>query len=138
MTQRDRALFKTGWISLAIIGLAIFLFGLITALIPASGGPPYLRAIGVACIGHPWSLTVRAGGAPVLRIFGEGLPRLRGVGELRHVDGHRFSSSFLALFSLAGPTRTGGGEIDRDAKAFVSASQVVPDSGAVPPVVSSR
>jgi hypothetical protein len=51
ITQRDRALFKTGWISLAIIGLAILVFGLITALMPASGGPPYLRAIGVASIG---------------------------------------------------------------------------------------
>jgi multisubunit Na+/H+ antiporter MnhB subunit len=51
MTQRDSALFKTGWISLAIIGLAILLFGLITALMPASSGPPYLRAIGVASIG---------------------------------------------------------------------------------------
>ncbi len=51
MTQRDSALFKTGWISLAIIGLAILLFGLITALIPASGGPPYMRAVGVAPIG---------------------------------------------------------------------------------------
>jgi hypothetical protein len=51
MTQRDRALFKSGWISLALIGLAILLFGLITALMPASGGPPYLRAIGVASIG---------------------------------------------------------------------------------------
>src|ERR671913_1056574 len=51
MTQRDSALFKTGWISLAIIGLAILVFGLITALMPASGGPPYLRTIGVASIG---------------------------------------------------------------------------------------
>jgi hypothetical protein len=51
MTQRDSALFKTGWISLAIIGLAILVFGLITALMPASSGPPYLRAIGVASIG---------------------------------------------------------------------------------------
>src|SRR5215213_3700267 len=51
MTQRDRALFNTGWISLALIGIAILLFGLITALMPASGGPPYLRAIGVASIG---------------------------------------------------------------------------------------
>jgi hypothetical protein len=50
-TQRDSALFKTGWISLAIIGGAILAFGLITALMPASGGPPYLRAIGVASIG---------------------------------------------------------------------------------------
>ena len=51
ITQRDRALFKTGWISLAIIGLAILVFGLITALMPASGGPPYMRALGVASIG---------------------------------------------------------------------------------------
>jgi hypothetical protein len=52
MTQRDRALFNTGWISLAIIGLAILVFGLITALMhTSSGGPPYLRAIGVASIG---------------------------------------------------------------------------------------
>jgi hypothetical protein len=39
MTQRDSALFKAGWISLAIIGLAILVFGLITALMPASSGP---------------------------------------------------------------------------------------------------
>jgi hypothetical protein len=45
MTQRDSALFKTGWISLAIIGLAILLFGLITALMPASSGPPYLPPV---------------------------------------------------------------------------------------------
>src|SRR5215203_4998907 len=52
MTQRASTLFKTGWISLTIIGLAILLFGLITALMPTSGGPPYLRAIGVASIGY--------------------------------------------------------------------------------------
>ena len=51
MTERHRALFNTGWISLALIGIAILLFGLITALMPASGYPPYLRAIGVASIG---------------------------------------------------------------------------------------
>ena len=51
MTQRASTLFKIGWISLTIIGLAILLFGLISALMPASGGPPYLRAIGVASIG---------------------------------------------------------------------------------------
>jgi hypothetical protein len=51
MTQRASTLFKTGWISLTIIGLAILLFGLISALMPASSGPPYLRAIGVASIG---------------------------------------------------------------------------------------
>ena len=51
MTQRDSALFKSGWISLAIIGLAILLFGLITTAVPASSDPPYMRAIGVASIG---------------------------------------------------------------------------------------
>src|SRR5215212_1495932 len=51
MTQRASFLFKSGWISLAIIGLAILVFGLITTVVPASGGPPYLRAIGVASIG---------------------------------------------------------------------------------------
>jgi hypothetical protein len=51
MTQRANVVFVTAWISLAIIGLAILLFGLITALMPASGGPPYMRAIGVASIG---------------------------------------------------------------------------------------
>jgi hypothetical protein len=51
MTQSASVLFKTGWISLAIIGLAILVFGLITTVVPASGGPPYLRAIGVASIG---------------------------------------------------------------------------------------
>jgi uncharacterized membrane protein HdeD (DUF308 family) len=51
MTQRDRALMKTGWISLAIIGVAILVFGLITTAVPASSDPPYMRAIGVASIG---------------------------------------------------------------------------------------
>jgi len=51
MTQRASALFKTSWISLAIIGVAILVFGLIAALMPASAGPPYMRAIGVASIG---------------------------------------------------------------------------------------
>src|ERR671911_1532654 len=51
MTQRASTLFKTGWISLAIIGVAILLFGLITTALPASSDPPYMRAIGVASIG---------------------------------------------------------------------------------------
>ena len=51
MTQRHSVLFKAGWISLAIIGVAILVFGLITALMPASSGLLYLRAIGVASIG---------------------------------------------------------------------------------------
>lgn len=51
MTQHPSILFKISWISLAIIGVAILVFGLIVAVIPASSGPPYLRAIGVALIG---------------------------------------------------------------------------------------
>jgi hypothetical protein len=51
MTQRASVLFKSGWISLTIIGLAILIFGFITTVVPASGGQPYLRAIGVASIG---------------------------------------------------------------------------------------
>src|SRR5829696_8051495 len=51
MTQRASALFKTGWISLALIGLAILVFGLIATVVPTSSDPPYLRAIGVASIG---------------------------------------------------------------------------------------
>jgi uncharacterized membrane protein HdeD (DUF308 family) len=51
MTQRASTLFRTGWISLAIIGVAILVFGLITTAVPASSDPPYLRAIGVASIG---------------------------------------------------------------------------------------
>jgi len=51
MTQRASTLFKIGWISLAIIGVAILIFGLITTAVPASSDPPYMRAIGVASIG---------------------------------------------------------------------------------------
>jgi hypothetical protein len=51
MTQRASALFKTGWISLAIVGVAIVVFGLIVTVVPTSSEPPYLRAIGVASIG---------------------------------------------------------------------------------------
>ena len=51
MTQRASTLFKTGWISLALIGVAILVFGLITTALPASSEAPYMRAIGVASIG---------------------------------------------------------------------------------------
>jgi hypothetical protein len=52
MTQRASVLFKIAWISLAIIGVAILVFGLIATVVPTtSNGPPYLRAIGVASIG---------------------------------------------------------------------------------------
>jgi hypothetical protein len=51
MTQRASVLFKTGWISLAILGVAILVFGLIATTVPTSSDPPYLRTIGVASIG---------------------------------------------------------------------------------------
>lgn len=43
--------FKIAWISLAIVGLAIFIFGLIVAIWPGSNNPLYLRAIGMASMG---------------------------------------------------------------------------------------
>jgi protein-S-isoprenylcysteine O-methyltransferase Ste14 len=51
MTQRSSVLFKISWISLGIIGVAILVFGLITTVVPASSGPPYMRAIGMVSIG---------------------------------------------------------------------------------------
>ena len=51
MTQRSSVLFKSGWISLAIVGVAILVFGLIAVMVPASSDPLSLRAIGVASIG---------------------------------------------------------------------------------------
>lgn len=51
MTQRESARFKIAWISLAIIGVAIFVFGLIVTLWPGSSDTLFLRAIGVASIG---------------------------------------------------------------------------------------
>lgn len=51
MAQRASALFTIAWIALAIIGVAILVFGLIVTAMPTSGDTPYLRAIGVALIG---------------------------------------------------------------------------------------
>ena len=51
MTHRASVLFKISWISLAIIGVAILVFGLIVTVVPTSSEPPYLKAIGVASIG---------------------------------------------------------------------------------------
>ena len=51
MNQRASILFKTGWIALTIIGLAILVFGLITTTVPTSSDPLSMRAIGVASIG---------------------------------------------------------------------------------------
>ncbi len=44
-------MFKAAWISLAVIGAAIFLFGLVAAVRPDPSNPLYFRAIGVAYIG---------------------------------------------------------------------------------------
>ena len=44
-------LFKITWISLAIIGVAIFIFGLIVTVWPGSNNLLFLRAIGVASMG---------------------------------------------------------------------------------------
>ena len=53
MTQRADVLFRISWISLAIIGFAILVFGLIVTVMPTttSSDSLYLRAIGVASLG---------------------------------------------------------------------------------------
>lgn len=44
-------IFRITWILLAIIGIAILVFGLIASVLPGSSNPLFLRAIGVASIG---------------------------------------------------------------------------------------
>ena len=51
MIKRERVLFKIAWVSLAITGVAILVFGLIATAWPASSDQSSLRAIGVASIG---------------------------------------------------------------------------------------
>jgi uncharacterized membrane protein HdeD (DUF308 family) len=51
MSQHESIRFKTAWISLAIIGVAIFIFGLIVTVWPGSSDALFLRTIGVASIG---------------------------------------------------------------------------------------
>jgi len=51
MIQRESVRLKIAWVSLAIIGVAIFVFGLIVTVWPDSSNPLFLRAIGVASIG---------------------------------------------------------------------------------------
>jgi len=43
--------FKLCWIALAIIGIAIFAFGLLIATVPSPNDSPFVRAVGVASIG---------------------------------------------------------------------------------------
>ncbi len=49
--KTERSLFKAAWISLAVIGAAIFLFGLVVAVWPGPSDTLSFRAIGVAYIG---------------------------------------------------------------------------------------
>jgi uncharacterized membrane protein HdeD (DUF308 family) len=51
MTRLASLRFKIAWVSLAIIGVAILIFGLVVAAWPTSNDASYLRAIGVASIG---------------------------------------------------------------------------------------
>ncbi len=51
MTQRDILRFQIAWISLALIGVAIFVFGLVVTVWPGTSDPLFLRTIGVASIG---------------------------------------------------------------------------------------
>ena len=51
MIKRERVLFKIAWVSLAITGVAILVFGLIATAWPASSERSSLQAIGVASIG---------------------------------------------------------------------------------------
>jgi hypothetical protein len=49
--KSESILFKITWILLAIIGVAILLFGLIVTVWPGSDNPLFLRAIGVSSMG---------------------------------------------------------------------------------------
>lgn len=51
MIKRERVLFKIAWVSLAITGFAILVFGLITTAWPTSSERSSFQAIGVASIG---------------------------------------------------------------------------------------
>ena len=51
MRKREPVLFKIAWVSLAITGVAILVFGLIVTAWPASSDQLSQRAIGVASIG---------------------------------------------------------------------------------------
>ena len=51
ITRRENVSFKIAWVSLAITGVAILVFGLIAIAWRGSSDPPSLRAVGVASIG---------------------------------------------------------------------------------------
>jgi uncharacterized membrane protein HdeD (DUF308 family) len=51
MIQRESVRFRIAWVSLAITGVAILIFGLITTMWPGPSEPLSLRAIGMASMG---------------------------------------------------------------------------------------
>ncbi len=51
MNNQETIMFKIAWISLAIIGIAILVFGLVIIALPGSNDPLAMRADGVASIG---------------------------------------------------------------------------------------
>ncbi len=51
MIKAESPLFKAAWISLAVIGAAILLFGLVAVAWPGPDNSLYLRAVGVAYTG---------------------------------------------------------------------------------------
>ena len=51
MNPPESPRFKFAWISLTIIGVAILVFGLVTAVFPGQSEALFLRAIGAASIG---------------------------------------------------------------------------------------
>jgi uncharacterized membrane protein HdeD (DUF308 family) len=51
MIKREHVRFTIAWVSLAITGVAIFVFGLIAIAWPAASDRSFFRAIGVASIG---------------------------------------------------------------------------------------
>ncbi len=51
MNQHESIRFKIAWIALTIIGVSIFVFGLIVTIWPGSSDTLFLRAIGVVSMG---------------------------------------------------------------------------------------
>ena len=51
MRKRGNVLFKIAWVSLAITGVSILVFGLIFTVWPGSSDPLFQRALGVSSIG---------------------------------------------------------------------------------------
>lgn len=51
MNKGESLRFKIAWVSLAIIGVAIFLFGLVVIVLPGTTDTLFLRSIGVASLG---------------------------------------------------------------------------------------